>query len=236
MAKIAIEDYAEIIPKKPTGWQKIIREVKRLLPGNTPVKVKPKLGELNFYADTWTLQMAACPCDAHFAEYLSESGRSGQTVFHFGTGQHHLLARANQTLPTPNDILGITASMGEYQAYVDYIVAQPTAARNYKVFFADIYTLTAGLLPTFDVVSLFHLCEFYEPSNAQYAPLDDEALVKLFLTKLNAGGEILFYTGSSAYAKAEPIIARLTAEGVLTFKTAYETLVVYTAGPRAASA
>ncbi|MBY0491984.1 MAG: hypothetical protein K2R93_19235 [Gemmatimonadaceae bacterium] len=236
MAKIVLEEYADIIPKKPTGMKKIVRELKRLVPGNKPVKVKPKPGELNFYADTWTLQMAACPCDAHFAEYLSESGRQGSTVFHFGTGQHHLLARENQKLAKPNEILGITASMGEYQAYVDYIVAEPRAAQNYKVFFADIYTLTAGLLPRFDVVSLFHLCEFYEPSNAQYAPLDDEALVKLFLTTLNPGGEILFYTGSFAYTKAAPIIARLVETGYLTYKTAYETLVVYTAGPAATSA
>lgn len=236
MARIALEEYADLTPQKPTGFRKIVREIKRLIPGNKPVKVKPKPGELNFYADSWTLQMAACPCDAHFAEYLSESGRVGSTVFHFGTGQHHLLARENQKLAVPNEILGITASMGEYQAYVDYIVAEPRAARNYKVLFADIYTLTAGLLPTFDVVSLFHLCEFYEPSNAQYAPLDDEALVKLFLAKLNPGGEILVYTGSFAYAKAEPIIARLVAQGLLVPRTTYQSLIVYGAGPNAVPA
>lgn len=233
MAKIALSEYTDLMPQKPKGMKKIIREIKRLLPGSRPVKVTPKPGELNFYADTWTLQMAACPCDAHFAEYLSDTGRQGSAVFHFGTGSHHLLARENQKLATPNEILGITASMGEYQAYVDYIVAQPAAAKYYKVLFADIYTLTAGLLPMFDVVSLFHLCEFYEPSNAQYAPLDDEALVKLFLARLKPGGELLFYTGSNGWTASEPILARLVAQGYLVPAGAHETLVVYRAGPTA---
>ncbi|WP_310570246.1 hypothetical protein [Gemmatimonas sp.] len=190
----------------------------------------PKPGKLNFYADSWKLQAKVCPCDLQFADFLAASGRSGSMVFHFGTGEHHLLAKENQALSEPNEILGITASLGEYEAYVDYVINEPQAAKYYKVLFADIYTLTPRMLPKFDVVSLFHLCEFYNVSNAEYAPLDDTSLVELFLATMNPGGELLFYTGSFAYAKAQPIIERFVDQGRLIKKAEYEQLLIYAAG------
>jgi hypothetical protein len=70
-------------------------------------------------------------------------------------------------------------------------------AISYKAMFLDIYTLDARGLPEFDVVSLFHLCEFHDPVRSAYAPLDDRKLLTLFLGRLKPQGRIVFYLGSN---------------------------------------
>jgi hypothetical protein len=65
--------------------------------------------------------------------------------------------------------------------------------------FADIYTLSQKILPRFDIVTLFHLCEYYDEQKSVYARLNDVKLLELFLSKLNPGGKIMFFTKSGAY-------------------------------------
>lgn len=155
------------------------------------------VARLNVSDTAWPLRVDLCPCDTLFVDWLRQRGIGGRTVFHFGTGAHHVVGVDNATFKRPNRILGVTASAGEYDSYIEKVTADPALAVSYKVLFADIYTLDARLLPVFDVVSLFHLCEFHDPVRSAYAPLDDRRLLLLFLEQLASRGRILFYLGSN---------------------------------------
>ena len=104
-----------------------------------------------------------------------------------------------------NAVLGITASPQEYNDYVKLVIERPEIGRTYKAFFGDIYQLDARLLPRFDYVSLFHVGEFRTPENDAYGALTDLEMTLMLADKVNAGGEILFYSGSFAYDKAEAV-------------------------------
>ena len=178
-----------------------------------------------------------CPCDLHFVQYLESKRLEGKMIFHFGTGDHHLVGTDNHERGNPNKILAITASYqpdtggsGEHESYIEFIVNNPVAANYYKVLFADIYTLSPRMLPNFDIVTLFHLCEFYNEEKSVYARLDDRMLLEMFLAKLTPGGKILFYTKSSAYVekgrKAARLIDEFLSTGRMGVEDEYETLVI----------
>src|SRR6267142_2851575 len=101
---------------------------------------------LNFFDSSWPLRADICPCDVDFLEYLKLRQIKDKIIFHFGSGAHHILGRENH-LDQPNEILAITASQGEYEDYISLIINNPMIACNYKVLFADIYTLSYRLLP-----------------------------------------------------------------------------------------
>jgi hypothetical protein len=183
--------------------------------------------QLNYYASNWQLNEKQCPCDIHFAEYCRDYGIRDQSVFHFGTGAHHYLGLKNLELELPNDILAVTASKEEHQAYVDLIVENPLLAIHYKVLYCDIYTLTPKCLPAFDVVSLFHLCEYRTAKNSAYTSNDDGSLLRLFLAKLNPEGQILVYRRSAAYAAAKVLIDRMSESGEIIKLTDYKTITSY---------
>ena len=157
----------------------------------------------NAYEAFWPLKTDVCPCDVHFQQYLEEHQVRDRVIFHFGTGGHHLLGRRNCELGGVNQILGVTASRAEYASYVDLLAEKPEVSAGYKVLYTDVYTLSARLLPDFDLVTLFHLCEYYDAAS-DYAVLDDGALVDLFLDRLSAGGRLLFYSGSRSPRRASP--------------------------------
>ena len=187
--------------------------------------------QLNYWPNSWPLDRERCPCDIHFIEYLAKTGAASKSIFHFGSGEHHILARANIGAPKRNEILAITASKSEHAAYVDLIIGNPEIANYYKVLFGDIYTLSSALLPDFDFVTLFHLCEFYDFAKSAYARHNDESLLDLFLSKLKPGGRILFYRRSSAFAKARLIIQDCLSSGRLVEEEDYRSLLICKAGP-----
>jgi hypothetical protein len=78
------------------------------------------------------LDRKRCPCDFHFPEYLTKRGVGSKSIFHFGSGEHHLLGRANVVGPKRNEILAITASKSEHAAYVELIIRNPEIAKYYK--------------------------------------------------------------------------------------------------------
>jgi SAM-dependent methyltransferase len=152
------------------------------------------------------LQLESCPCDLHFVEYLEKRGVEGKSIFHFGTGEHHLVGMRNHERGNPNEVFAITASRQEYRVYIDFIIDNPQAANYYKVMFADIYTLSPSLLPSFDIVTLFHLCEYYDENaegsarfNPAYARTNDHGLLGLFLSRLNPGGQVVFFKNSGGF-------------------------------------
>lgn len=183
--------------------------------------------QLNYWKDSWPLDVAECPCDVHFLEYLRKHNIKDKIIFHFGTGDHHLLGKENPT-ESPNEIFAVTASWEEYESYARFIIDNPVAAKYYKALFGDIYTLTSRIVPDFDLVTLFHLCEFYDEARSAYAELNDSSLLDLFISKLKPGGRILFYKRSSHFWKARRIIKDFTERGKLTKQDEYKTLLVYT--------
>jgi hypothetical protein len=182
--------------------------------------------ELNYWKSFWPLNEERCPCDAHFVGYINEERIRRKTIFHFGTGQHHIVGVKNVELDLPNEILGITASREEQESYVDLVIKNPLVGRYYKVLFADIYTLTSALLPPFDVVTLFHLCEFYSEANRAYTSGDDRSVLQLFIEKLKPGGLVLFYRGSSAYRAASVLVQEALDGGDLKEVQDYKSLKV----------
>jgi len=174
--------------------------------------------KLNYYSDPWPFEEDH-PCDLHFTQYLKDNKIEGKLIFHFGTGEHHLVGKDNYERGNPNEILGITVSKEEYEAYINFIVDNPKAANGYKVLYADIYTLSYKMLANFDIVTLFHLGDCYDEQtyseklglgtptldtarlNSAYAPLDDLGALKLFISKLNPEGKILFNTQSDGFGE-----------------------------------
>jgi hypothetical protein len=205
--------------------------------------------KLNYWDDAWPYDPER-PGDLYFTQFLRDRSLSGKVIFHFGTGVHHLVGRDNHEHGNPNEIMGITVSKGEYDAYIDFIIDNPIAANYYKVLFADIYTLSDRIIPAFDIVTLFHLGESYDDFgyspklglgkpeqdksrlNSAYARLDDLGVLRLFVSKLNPGGLIVF----SIEPKGGYLANDFVAQGNLTIIENYKTLVVCQPAARVANA
>jgi hypothetical protein len=182
---------------------------------------------LNAWDGVWGLHEDLCPCDIHFVEFLQDRGVTGASIFHFGTGSHHFVGIHAAENGMDNSVLAITCSRGEYESYIDLAIETPAVSRSYKAFFGDIYVLDERLLPSFDVVTLFHLCEFRDAANDAYGAMTDAELARMLIRKLSPGGLMLFYTGSLAFDAARPIIAELEGEGLLTAAGSFKTLLVF---------
>jgi hypothetical protein len=183
--------------------------------------------KLNYYNGTWSLDEAQCPCDVHFLEYLKERRVRGAAIFHFGTGNHHVVGLRAGEGGADNAVLGITASPQEYDEYVELLIRNPRLGRTYKAYFGDIYQLDPRLLPAFDYVSLFHVGEFRGAENDSYGALTDLEMTLVLADKVKPGGEILFYSGSFAYDKAEAVAAELVKARPFAPAPDFKTLRVY---------
>lgn len=183
--------------------------------------------KLNIYNDNWGLDEAVCPCDIHFMRWVRAQGLKGGSIFHFGTGGHHLVGVECAAPELDNAVYGITASPQEYDDYVNLLIDNPRIGRQYKAFFGDIYQIDRRMLPQFDAVTLFHLCEFRNEQNDKYGGLTDLEVAELLVDQLKPGGHMLFYTGSFAFEKARGAIARLEQSRSIIRQPDHESLWVY---------
>jgi len=181
---------------------------------------------MHFVHYSWPLRPGKCPCDVDFCEYLRERNIGGRSVFHFGTGGHHIVGLENARAASPNEVLALTLAPNEHAAYVKRVIRNPALGKHYKVLFADIYSLSPGSLPVFDIVTLFHLCEFSGASTAGQRLTDAEVL-RLFLSRLAPQGLILFYPGSYGFPRLAPLLAQEVAAGRMSLVENYRSLVVY---------
>jgi hypothetical protein len=145
----------------------------------------------------------------HFLDYLEQRGARNGSIFHFGTGNHHIVGLRTAQNGSNNAVLGITASPHEYEAYIELLIKNPRLGHTYKAYFGDIYQLDGRLLPEFDYVSLFHVGEYRTAENDTYGALSDLQMALVLADKVKTGGEILFYTGSFAYDQAEAVAKEL---------------------------
>lgn len=181
---------------------------------------------------SWPLVPEICPCDLDFCDYLKDRNVRGRSIFHFGTGGHHVVGLRNLSDGLDNDILAITASPTEHAQYVKEVIRNPRLGSRYKVLFADLYNLRAAALPTFDVVTLFHLCEYAEPASSRRV-LDDAGVLTLFLARSAPNARLLFYRRSSASALAGRLVERAIADRHISPEEEYKTLRVFRVSPRA---
>lgn len=180
------------------------------------------MAKLELWKDPWPLDVKQCPCDVHFTQYLTEKGLKNQRIFHFGTGNHHHVGL--QAPAAGHSVLGITATEPEYVSYIRLAIENPHLGKYYKVMFSDIYQINTRLLDRFDILTLFHLCEFWSEQNAEYAALDDKGVLEALSDKVVPGGLVGFYVGSFAYDKAEKLIPAWAAAGGYVEEPRYETL------------
>ena len=183
---------------------------------------------LHFWDQSWDLRLAECPCDMHFLEWLEENKIKDQSIFHFGTGSHHIVGLKTAGDGSNNAVLGITASPAEYDAYVKMLIEKPRLGHTYKAYFGDIYQLDARLLPTFDIVTLFHAGEFRTEKNDSYGGLTDLEMTKILAGRMKPGGQMLFYSGSYAFDVAQRVFEELVKTGVLVDAGAFKTLQIFT--------
>jgi hypothetical protein len=185
------------------------------------------VSKMSYYTDRWPLMIDMCPCDVHFTDYLEERGIKNKTIFHFGSGEHHHVGMRSFENGLGNAVLSITASVQEEAEYVKFAIENARLSKSYKCFFGDIYMLDARLLPVFDVVTLFHLCEFWGPEAAAYGAMTDRQLLDMMTEKTRAGGLILFYMKSQSFDKAEPMIEQWAKEKPVEQVEEFKTLTVY---------
>jgi len=183
--------------------------------------------KMNIWDAFWGLEVEQCPCDVHLVEWLETEGLSGKRIYHFGTGGHHYVGLRCAEPHLDNTVLGITAAPKEYEAFIALATENPTVTKSYSAYFGDIYTSNAKLLPRFDIVTLFHSCEFRSAANDAYGALTDREVMDLFTQQTDAGGHILFYKGSFAYGAAEPIIAEWASEMPVEELPGFKTLRIF---------
>jgi hypothetical protein len=184
---------------------------------------------MNFWNTRWDLDEKQCPCDVHFNEWIEERKLTGKTIYHFGTGRHHVVGIRQATNGSGNVVFGITASPEEYDAYIALVTEQPQLAKSYLCYFGDIYLTNPALLPELDIVALFHLGEFIDSTTTtpEYGGLSDLALARVLLRRIRPGGQVLIFTGSFAHDKAQAVADELERAGELAFEADYKTLKVY---------
>jgi SAM-dependent methyltransferase len=182
---------------------------------------------LNIRDYSWGLDERLCPCDVHFMRWVRKTGLKGGAIFHFGTGGHHLVGIECAAPDLDIAVYGITASPLEYEEYVKLVIEKPRIGHTYKAFFGDIYQLDKRMLPAFDAVTLFHLCEFRSEQNEAYGALTDLAVAQVLTDCLKPGGHLLFYTGSQAFEPSLPVIEALLASRPLSRVDDHETLRIY---------
>ena len=182
---------------------------------------------LHFWDQSWDLRLAECPCDMHFLEWLEEKKIKNESIFHFGTGSHHIVGLKTAEDGSNNAVFGITASPPEYDAYVKMLIEKPRLGHTYKAYFGDIYQLDRRLLPMFDIVTLFHVGEFRTEKNDAYGALTDLEMTQVLADRMKPGGQILFYAGSYAFDVAERTFNTLIKAKVLSDAGVYKTLRIF---------
>ena len=185
--------------------------------------------KMNYWTDKWPLLVDICPCDVHFNDWVKRRSLKNKLIYHFGTGTHHIVGINQATNKSGNSVFAITASKEEYESYIELATTKAQISKRYLAYFGDIYLSNPRLLPEFDVVTMFHLCEFFFPNTASkaYGGLDDAKMLDLFTAKAKPGGHILFYMGSIGYAKATPIIEKWAGKGHVSRVGEFKTLLVY---------
>jgi hypothetical protein len=184
--------------------------------------------KMNLWDAKWDLDEAQCPCDIHFNQWIEANKIANKTIYHFGTGMHHIVGIAQAENGLNNAVFGITASIVEYQAYVKLVSENHQIAKRYLAYFGDIYLSDPRLVPELDIVTLFHANEYIhdDTPSPEYGGLDDLKLARLLIGRMRPGGHVMFYTGSFALDKTDAMVATLENEKKLAREGMFQSLLV----------
>ena len=163
---------------------------------------------MNYWTDKWDLHEDICPCDVHVNDWIADQGLKKKVIFHFGTGTHHVVGIEQSRNGSGNSVMGITASIEEYEAYIKLVSTNSAVAKSYIAYFGDIYLTNPRLLPDFDIVTMVHLCEFFFPNTAspEYGGMTDRQVLDLFTDKTRSGGYLIFYKNSMGKERTAEIL------------------------------
>ena len=184
--------------------------------------------KMNLWDAKWDLDEAQCPCDVHFNQWIEANKIANKTIYHFGTGMHHIVGLTQAANGSNNVVFGITASIIEYEAYIGLVNERPQLSKNYLAYFGDIYLTNARLLPALDIATMFHAGEYIGDNTAspEYGGIDDLGVARILLDRMPAGGQLLFYSGSFAFDKADARAKVLEGERKLARAGTFKTLLV----------
>jgi hypothetical protein len=189
---------------------------------------------LNFYESSWALNESECPCDLYFNEWIAARSVAGKNIFHLGTGEHHVVGLFNAKLPRPNTVFGVTVSETEQLSYAKLVRSDVAVALAYKVVYADVYTLTDASLPTFDIVNLFHIGEYWEGADdgmeappSPDTPLSERGLIELLLQHTRPEGLVAFYQKSAGWERVAPVIDGLVQDGAFQLAETFRSLAFF---------
>jgi hypothetical protein len=184
--------------------------------------------KMNLWDAKWDLDEAQCPCDIHFNQWIEANRISGKTIFHFGTGTHHIVGIRQADNGLNNEVIGITASVVEYEAYIKLVNERPQLMKSYLAYFGDIYLTSERLLPDIDIATMFHAGEYIgaNTTSPEYGGVDDLGVARILIGRMRPGGHLLFYTGSFAFDKADALVSVLEREGKLERAGTFKSLLV----------
>jgi hypothetical protein len=182
---------------------------------------------MNYWGEKWDAHFDLCPCDVHFNQWVETRRLTGQTIYHLGTGTHHVVGQRQAELG--NNVFAITASREEHEAYVLLAIANAALAKRYLVYFGDVYLVNARLLPDFDLATLFHLGEFLCDNTAsrEYGGVTDRGVLDIVTDKTRPGGHIVLYPGSNGWPVMQPLVAAWEKEKPVVRAEEFKTLLVY---------
>jgi hypothetical protein len=185
--------------------------------------------KMNLWDAKWDLDEAQCPCDIHFNEWIAANKVADKTIFHFGTGTHHIVGIAQAENGLNNAVFAITASVVEYESYIKLVTERAALLKSYLAYFGDIYLTNPRLLPDIDIVTLFHANEYIHDNTpgADYGGLDDAKVLDLLTAKTRAGGYFLFYKGSFAFDKTAAIADAWASNNPVERLADFKSLLVY---------
>lgn len=139
----------------------------------------------------WPWLPDKCPPDMYFIEYMKTHPSEAKTILHQGPGLHHRVGI--ECCAMGHRVIGITISREEVVSRV-FRLDVP----DYQVFYANVNEVDTSLLPTLDIVTLFHFGEM--PS--MFGAAKEQHLQRL-LDKMPLGGLMMFYNRSAEWGNSK---------------------------------
>ena len=162
--------------------------------------------------------------DNDFIRYIEAKKISNSNIFHFGTGDHHLIGKFSGK--NNNNVLAITASPEEFLTYIKMVKENKYISHSYQVSYGDIYNINYTFYNNFDILYLPHLCEYSMDSSNEY--YKDFNLIKSMLIILKYDGKIILNRKSNHFNHAHYIINKLILDGNIDieFDSIHENLII----------
>lgn len=143
------------------------------------------------------------------ASDLLRKERIPRAVFHFGSGAKHFLGVENMNVEDESRhfIYATTASVREFSAYQVLLKKTPGLAKYYHVHYTDAFQLSANLLPSFDMVNMFHIGEYSRES-----PENEKKLLLELAKALKPGGRLFLHSNSDGFRAGLVMVENLAAD------------------------